>query len=395
MARIKKEVTETVETSKLSSDKFNTFIKGLRKQIDSSSFESSKYGEVSEYIDTGDYGLNRIISGSINKGIPAGRIVSIVGESQTGKSLLAAQIASNALNKLGYSNIFYFDSEGGALKKFFTSRGCDPKKIEHVLVENVEDASVKILNTFEAVRLFKAENPEYKTLFILDSLGALVTTKYINDALVKGKVAGEMGLRAKDINTMMKACTIPALKTGVSFIVINHTYSDPSSLYASKIQNQGGGEGIKYMSRITLQCTKALEKSEKDNSYYEAAVMTFFSVKNNLIKPYYNSQMLLSFSKGPSKYFGLVDVALQYGLLRNPVKGRYNFIHSPEDTKLTLKQLLNCEEDWQKILPELDSLSMKELSYGEGREFDVDELNDSEDEDDSSQITENIDAINK
>src|SRR5210317_142317 len=96
--------------------KLSSFIKDLRKSTGSESFSSSKYGTVQEWIDTGDFGLNRIISGSIRKGIPTGRVIVLAGESQTGKSFIAAQIGANAL-KQGFHNIFYFDSEGGAMEE--------------------------------------------------------------------------------------------------------------------------------------------------------------------------------------------------------------------------------------------------------------------------------------
>jgi hypothetical protein len=171
-------------------------LRGIRKITKSDSFENSKYSEVKEWISTGDYGLNRIISGSIYKGIPAGRVVLIGGESQSGKSFLAAQVAANAQKDLGYDLIFYFDSEGGAMKEFFSNRGCDINKIEQVLVESVEDSIIKILSTYKQIEAYKEENPNFKCLFILDSLGALTAGKFIDDA-AKGKVAQDMGARAK------------------------------------------------------------------------------------------------------------------------------------------------------------------------------------------------------
>lgn len=119
-----------------------------------------------------------------------------ISSHNSGKSFVAAQCAANALNELNYDMIFYFDSEGGAMKQFFESRGCDPNKIEQVLVSSVEDATVKILAAYTQIEEYKKENPELKCLFILDSLGALVTNKFVTDAS-SGKVVSDMGLRAK------------------------------------------------------------------------------------------------------------------------------------------------------------------------------------------------------
>ena len=45
------------------------------------SFTESKYGDINNWISTGSYALNRIISGSIYKGIPSGRVIILGGES--------------------------------------------------------------------------------------------------------------------------------------------------------------------------------------------------------------------------------------------------------------------------------------------------------------------------
>ena len=54
---------------------------------------------------------------------------------------------SNAL-KDGYDAVFYFDSEGGGSKDFFENVGCDTTKIYQILVSSVEDAQIKILDTY-------------------------------------------------------------------------------------------------------------------------------------------------------------------------------------------------------------------------------------------------------
>jgi RecA/RadA recombinase len=347
----------------MSSTNFKAALRDIRKTTKSESFASSKYGEVQGWISTGDYGLNRIISGSLFRGIPTGRVVLLGGESQSGKSFLAAQIASNALNQENYDIIFYFDSEGGAMKTFFESRGCDPEKIEQVLVDSVEDASVKILSTYKKIEAFKASNPDFQALFILDSLGALVANKYITDA-EKGKVVSDMGGRAKIVNNMVKGLTIPALRSDTSIIIVNHVYDDPGSMFPSKIKSQGGGKGLQYMSRITLQCSKLLEKEVNPGAAnaYKATILKFFTVKNSLVKPFYYSKMYLNFAEGPHKYFGLIDIAKEYGFITTPTHSVPTYEKAP-DKKFRLKALLEEDEAWDSFLHLLDERSKIDMSY--------------------------------
>jgi hypothetical protein len=57
-------------------------LKTIRKRTESASFNDSHLIDINEYISTGSYGINRIITGDIYQGIPEGRIITLAGESQ-------------------------------------------------------------------------------------------------------------------------------------------------------------------------------------------------------------------------------------------------------------------------------------------------------------------------
>ena len=60
----------------------NSLLKKIRKNIGCESFETSPLCKVDHYISTGVMSLNRIITGSIYRGIPSGRVTILVGKSQ-------------------------------------------------------------------------------------------------------------------------------------------------------------------------------------------------------------------------------------------------------------------------------------------------------------------------
>lgn len=374
MARTAKNKEETTETPKIDPEKLMAdFLKDIRKTTESTNFKNSQYGKISHYISTGDYGLNRIITGDIYKGIPGGKVILIDGEQQTGKSFIAAGIAANALNIENYNRVFYFDSEGGILEQMFISRKCDTEKIEHVVVDFIEDAHIKILTTLNKIYELKKQIPTYKALLILDSLGALVDKKTIVDVLEKDKVSGDLGSRAKAANKFIKSLTIPALKSDCPIVITNHIYDDPGAMYTSKIKNQSGGKAAQYMARITIQCTKAYEKTEESEenhkNYYSATILKFFTIKNSLIKPFYETQMYLSFAKGPNKYFGLLEPAMEYGFIVKPKNGSYQ-VPSYGEQLFKIRELLECDAAWESFLPAFNEKSKKELSYsGDEKEY--------------------------
>lgn len=365
--------------------KLNTMLAKLAERTGAQSISESRYGDVSNWISTGSLALNRILSGSIKKGIPSGRVLVLQGESSTGKSLLAALIMSNAL-KQGYDAIFYFDSEGGGSKDFFENVGCDTEKIYQILVSSIEDAQLKILDTYNTITEIKKENPEARFLCVLDSLGALVAEKVLRDA-DKGKVASEMGGRAKQCNNMMKALTIPALQTDTAMIVLNHVYDDPSAMYSQKIKQSGGGKGLQYMGSIILQCTRNLEKDEDKNSeaYYGGTNLKFFTVKNRMARPSLECDVYLDFKKGFTKQLSaLFDEAVRGGFITCPSQGYYCVPSSSEpEKKRRRSEIENNIELWKTFLKEFDEWSQKDLQYSKLETIDLD----------NEEVQENLDML--
>ena len=376
----------------------SNFLKKLRKKTGSTSFKDSKYAESSHYINTGDYALNRIISGDVYKGIPSGRVIILAGETGTLKTVQAIKFAVNALNENDYDVVFYFDSEGGAPRDMVISMGGNPEDIEHIIVDSVEDATIKILTTYQSIVEEKKTNPDFKVLLIMDSIGATLTEK-VNRDIEKNQLKSDMGGSAKLIGTMVRGCTIPALKSDASIIFINHIYKDPAAMCETKIQNQSGGLRLQYMSTVTIQCSKKLEKpeaekkksktkknkeevvendevvenektqitKEKIEAFYSGSIMKFFTVKNRLCRQFIETEVYVDFKKGfgEKKYLGLVEPALNYGIFTNKTQGYFQ-IPSLGETKYRRSQLEGGEkadEIWSKILDEFNEKSKEDLKY--------------------------------
>ena len=72
----------------------------------------NKESTISEWIDTGVYAVNGIISGRlVGGGVPCGRMMEISGKSGTGKSFFMRRIAKGAQDA-GYL-VIYIDTENG------------------------------------------------------------------------------------------------------------------------------------------------------------------------------------------------------------------------------------------------------------------------------------------
>lgn len=359
--------------SKLSKVKTKTpiseFSKILAKEVGAETLSESKYGNAAEYISTGSYALNRIISGSIHKGIQAGAVTLLAGDSASGKSLFAIRIAANALNQNNYDSIIYVDSEGGGSKSMFESNGCDPAFVQHILVENIEECTIKLLNVFHAIEAYQESHPEFKALVILDSLGALTSSKLSEDAS-KDKNVSDMGSSAKKIGQMLRSVTIPAKKTRSPLLIISQIYDDPAALFKSKIPNIRGGKSTCYMPSVSLALTRKLVKPEgKDegNGFYESTVLKAFTIKNREIQPFLETELALSFSHGfeGKEYVGLLEPAINLGFIKNPKMGWYQ-VPTAGEKMYRLKDLEGGPEAkaiWDTFIEDFDAKSQESLSY--------------------------------
>lgn len=346
----------------------SSIMSALRKQLGSTDLLNSTYADVKEYISTGMYSLNKIISGSFYKGVPSGRIMIFFGESQAGKTLVSACVAGNAIKENGYDCVFILDSEGGVSKKMFDIVKPDLSRIEHVLVESIEDCTVKSRQILDAITEEQKTNPKYKALIILDSLGGLVTNKAIVD-VQGGTPKVDRGMRARLCNDMVKGWTVPALKTDTAIIVLNHVYDDPAAMYVSKIKNQSGGKGVQYMSRLQLQCTRSfdknLEKEDAGTGHYKSTTLHVMCTKNNIVRPFFEAHITVDYATGPNKYSGLFDLCEKYGLITCPSQGFYQVKELFGEKKMRRADI-DTPEVFDKLLPKLEELSKKDIEYGNG-----------------------------
>ena len=369
-------------------------LKGFRKDAKSTNMKESSIMNVDEFLDTGCYAINRVITGDIHKGIPRGRITDIYGESQSGKTWVAFNCMLDAIKNKGYQFVAYFDSEGGGMKDYLVNNDVDLEKIEHIPVNSTEDCAIKMLtlydNLVKAAKEWRDEpekNEEPKVLVILDSFGGLGSDKIITDA-AKDKMVSDQGLNAKLKNSLMRALMMRVAQSNCPLIVINHIYKNPGAMFPSKILEQPGGEGLKFASHVQLQMSKLLvkandeeymtgredesEDSKTDKGFFKGNRIRAFCAKNRVVKPAFEATMYLDFSTGISKYDGLIEDAVRFGMIQQ-VRGGY-VVPSYSDKKVSYKELVSSDEVWNTFIDKFNEESIKRMGYGNSTTAALDEL---------------------
>jgi RecA/RadA recombinase len=349
--------------------------------------------KVTEYLSTGSYAINRVLSGSIYNGFPVGRISTIAGESQSGKSLLVANTIIEALKNNKVDIVYIFDSEGGVLVDYFKSNNVDMTKINHIPVISLEQCAVKMLNLYDTLVEARQDwlndpdnNDEIRALVVLDSIGGLSSDKLINDAVKKDQMVADMGSSAKLRNNLMRGLMMRVPMSNATLLIVNHIYDDPSAgmFGASKIKQMGGGRGLVYSSHVILQCDKLLVKSNNDDfitgeekdddtlGFYKGNRLRFFVVKSRVAKPAFQATVFLSFDHGFNKWDGLVEDATNWGYIQD-VRGGV-IVPSYSDKRITRKELITNDEIWNTFINDFEKKSIEKMSYSNATSKELDKI---------------------
>ncbi len=100
----------------------------------------SSLSTVSDYVSSGNIAIDR----AIGKGIPAGRLTEIYGDSQSGKTLLAMQLIRDAQRRKGISIIF--DTEHAFSKDLAKNVGINMDSLIYVAPESIENVFPILVN---------------------------------------------------------------------------------------------------------------------------------------------------------------------------------------------------------------------------------------------------------
>jgi RecA/RadA recombinase len=281
----------------------------------------------------------------------------------TGKTFIINKILASA-QKGGVMPVI-FDTEVAIDESSTKGVGLNPENVKYVPVNTVGECRNQIFSLLEGIEEQKLEG---KFIISIDSLGNLAADKEIADA-EKGKMAMDMGLRAKALKSMMRTLTYKAAKTGTTILFSNHTYDDPSAMFPSLVKHQSGGKGPIYLASVLVQLACRNEKHDAANEDDEilpgankisGATLRALTVKNRFIPPFLQCEMYLNFKSGLDKYSGLKQLAVDH-----EVVGQSGSTYSLKDgTKLGYyKKWKRDESVWEKILPDLEAVLVEKYTY--------------------------------
>ena len=331
------------------------FLKEIVKEIgDDYTQLAADIEEEEQFIDTGSYIFNAVVSGSIYGGVSSNKITAIAGESSTGKTYFSLAVVKNFLDSNPDGYCLYFDTEAAVNKGLLQSRGIDMKRLVVVNVVTIEEFRSKALRAIDIY--LKTNTDERKPcMFVLDSLGMLSTEKEIRDALDDKQVRDMT--KSQLVKGAFRMLTLKLGQANVPLIVTNHTYDVIGAYVPTK--EMGGGSGLKYAASTIIYLSK---KKEKDGKEIIGNIIKAKTHKSRLSKENKTVEIRLFYDdRGLDRYYGLLELGEIGGLWKN-VAGRYEI----GGKKIYAKQILSDPDTYftPDVMQALDEIAQNEFSYG-------------------------------
>ena len=328
------------------------FRKSITKSIDGLGIG---FNDPTDWISTGNYALNYLISGDFYKGVPLGKVTVFAGESGAGKSYICSGNIIKAAQEQGIF-VVLVDSENALDKQWLEDLGVDTdeEKLLKLNMAMIDDVA-KTISEFMKEYKVMPEESRPKVLFVIDSLGMLLTPTDVNQ-FEAGEMKGDMGRKPKALTSLVRNCVNMFGSYNVGMVCTNHTYASQDMFDPD--DKISGGQGFIYASSIVVAMRKLKLKTDADgnktttvNGIRSACKI----MKTRYAKPFEAVQVEIPYSTGMSPHSGLVDLFEAKGMLK---KEGNSLVYTTTEGEI-IKQFRKA---WEKNEKEGLTIMMEDIS---------------------------------
>jgi recombination protein RecA len=281
------------------------FRKDITKSIDGLSVG---FSDPTDWVSTGNFALNYLISGDFKKGVPLGKVTVFAGESGSGKSYICSgNLVRNAQEQGIY--VVLIDTENALDETWLRALGVDTSE-EKLLKLNMSmiDDVAKVISKFMSDYKGMPEDSRPKVLFVIDSIGMLLTPTDVNQ-FESGDLKGDMGRKPRQLKALVTNCVNMFGSHNVGLVATNHTYQSQDMFNPDPVVS--GGVGFVYASSILVAMRK-LKLKEDDEGNKVSDVLGIRAackvMKTRYSKPFEDVQIKIPYSTGMNPYSGLLDM---------------------------------------------------------------------------------------
>jgi recombination protein RecA len=241
---------------------------------------------VDDWLSSGCLALDYILGG----GFPVGRITEIYGDTSTGKSLIAAQVA--ALAQEDGHIVLMADSESAVSLPIMEAVGVD---IDNLIYSNPDTVEEVFEQFGKAIELKAKKYPDELLVLIWDSVAATSVKFEMEEDYGKAF----MGRHAGVISQAMRKITRQISGNQVCAIFLNQVREKIGVMFGDN-ETTFGGKAIPFHSSVRLRLklgSKIVDKSRKKNKVIGIET-TGSVVKNKVAEPFREATLPIYFGHG-------------------------------------------------------------------------------------------------
>ena len=333
---------------------------------------SSGFNDPTDWISTGSFALNYLISGDFHRGVPLGKVTVFAGESGAGKSYFCA---GNIIKHAQDQDIFVvlIDSENALDESWLQALQVDTsaEKLLKLNMSMIDDVA-KTISTFITDYKAMDEEDRPKVLFVIDSLGMLLTPTDV-DQFNKGDMKGDMGRKPKALTSLVRNTVNMIGSLNVGLVCTNHTYASQDMFDPD--DKISGGAGFIYASSIVVAMKKMKLKEDQDGNKI-SDVMGIRAgckvMKTRYAKPFEGVQVKIPYETGMNPYSGLVELFEKKNLLTKQ-GNRLKYINLAGEEVIEYRKAWMLEGKLDLIMSEYNEKMSPVVNTAEITEDEIDE----------------------
>ena len=287
-------------------------------------------------------------------GIPFGKIVEVVGEESSGKSLIAYNFAY-ATQQLG-GHVIWVDAEQSWMNSWAEENGVDPDNVTVVNDTRIEYVSDIVADLAIYWRSQLTHNEPI--LLVVDSIAAIDCSDNIDAKMVEGK--SEMGGRAKALYKYFRIRNELFYRLGITQIYINQVRTALNVGFGKDNTTTTGGAALKFWAsiRVAFFAGRSITVKSKGRERKAGKLVTLRLLKNKVAPPkptiskcpiYFNPKL---HDIGFDRYFYLDEVFVEEEVIDKGNGGIF---------KYKGEKIARGEEKFRELLESDDDLRRKLL----------------------------------
>ena len=263
-----------------------------------------------EWLSTNCISVNLLLSGKIKGGIKKGSISMIAAGSGWGKSMIGYAVLKSAQDS--GMNCFIIDTENSVNYELLTKLGINMDEVGVFgpcnLIPEIKQFLVKLRN--ECANLDERRN----TFVLFDSWGPIIEEQVMEKAEQASASVNMSSAKFKnEVANILLGC-------GFTTLVMNHVYAS-LEMYGDPYKIPGGMRIIFNAENIMLGSSSKKERDKDKNIL--GKIITASVAKGRSSKEFVKTQYLILHAGGISPYYGLLDEAIDCGIVYKPKPGYY------------------------------------------------------------------------